>query len=114
MIAKCKDNPFKMFEVIFSKYGSREDLDLTELLDDFAMCKLTSKKDDLEDWFAKLKQINEQLEDIDKDFKKSSKELSLHLLKNLPKGYSSLKTMLQLVDDHLDKCEEIQSVSIGR
>ena len=76
MLAKCKDNPFKMFEVICNKYGSSEDADLTELLDDFEACKLGSKRDDPEDWFAKLEQINEQLEDIDKDFKKSTMEMS--------------------------------------
>ena len=108
MIAKCKNNPFKMFEVIGSRYGSNEDSDLTELLDDFDNCKLDDKKTDPEDWFADLEQINEQLGDIDQDFKKSTKELCSHVLKNLPKGYSGLKTMLQMADDHLQKYDDIK------
>ena len=108
MIAKCKNNPFKMFEVICKKYGSREDSDLTELLDDFADCKLKSKKHDPDDWFAELEQVNEHLKEIDKDFAKSDKELCSHVLKNLPKGYSGLKTVIQLMDDHLDNYEGIK------
>ena len=108
MIAKCKNDPFKMFEVIGSRYGSCEDSDLTELLDDFENCNLEDKRADPEDWFANLEQINEQLEDIDKDFKKISKELCSHLLKNLPRGYSGLKAMLQMADDYLDKYEDIK------
>ena len=45
MIAKCNNNPYKMFEVISKKYRKREDTDLTELLDDFENCKLKSRKD---------------------------------------------------------------------
>ena len=33
-----------MLELVCTKYGNKKDSDLTELLDDFAECKLTSKK----------------------------------------------------------------------
>ena len=59
MLAKCKLNPKLMFEVICKKYGSEEDEDLTDLLEDFKECKLKSKKTDPDDWFAELEMLNE-------------------------------------------------------
>ena len=41
---------------------------------------------------------------------KNEKELSSHVLKHLPKGYSGLKTFIQLEDDHLDKYDEIKKI----
>ena len=35
ILAKCKLNPKAMYEAICKKYGSEEDSDLTDLLDDF-------------------------------------------------------------------------------
>ena len=110
MIAKCNNNPYKMFEVVSKKYGKREDTDLTELLDDFENCKLKSRKDDPDDWFAELEQINEHLGEIDKDFRKGKKEVCSHIIKNLPKGYSGLRTVIQMEDDHLDKLDETKKI----
>ena len=40
MLATCKQDPQKMYEKLCKKYGSEEDTDLTDLLDDFNQCKL--------------------------------------------------------------------------
>ena len=69
MLKKCKNDPRKMFEVISNKYGTKEDKDLTKLVDEFNECKLKSRKHDPEDWFAELDTVNEQLGEIDLDFK---------------------------------------------
>ena len=58
MLAKCKNDPKAMFDKICKKYGSEEDTDLSDLLDDFNECVLKSKKRDPEDWYAELEQIN--------------------------------------------------------
>ena len=60
MLAKCKNDPKAMFDKICKKYGSEEDTDLSDLLDDFNECVLNSKNRDPEDWYAELEQINEQ------------------------------------------------------
>ena len=52
MLGKCKHNPKAMFEKICKNYGTEEEIDLTDLLEDFNTCKLGSKKKDQEDWFA--------------------------------------------------------------
>ena len=41
---KHKRSTKNMLELVCTKYGNKKDSDLTELLDDFAECKLTSKK----------------------------------------------------------------------
>ena len=48
-LAKCKLNPKAMFDVLCKKYGTEEDEDLTDLLEDFEECKLKSKKNKPED-----------------------------------------------------------------
>ena len=106
-LAKCKLNPKLMFDVLIKKYGSEEDEDLTDLLDDFKECTLKSKKSDPEDWFAELEQINEQLEDIDKDFAKSEKEVVAHILANLPKGYKTVKRFIKMKDKYLDDFDKV-------
>ena len=78
-LVKCKLNPRLMFEVFVKKYGTEEDEDLDELLDDFKNSKLKSRKADPEDWYTDLDAINEQLEEIDSDVKKSDKELASQL-----------------------------------
>ena len=40
---------------------------------------------------------------------KSDKELSVHILKSLPKAYGPLKTVLQMKEDYLDKLKDIKS-----
>ena len=68
MLAKCKLDPNKMFEMICKKYGTEEDSDLSDLLDDLKSCKLKGRKHDPEDWYAELDQVNELLGEIDNDF----------------------------------------------
>ena len=108
MLARCKKNPKKMFEMICDKYGNREDSDLTELMDDFSNCKLQHKKQDPTDWFVELDAINEQLGEIDKDFTKSKKEICAHILNSLPKAYNAVKTVIQMVDNHLDDLDAVK------
>ena len=107
-LAKCKLNPRAMFEVLCKKYGNGEDEDLTDLLDDFKECKLKSKKVDPEDWYAELDQINEQLEEIDGDFAKSDKEMTAHILANLPKGYNTVAKFIKLGDGYLDDLDKVK------
>ena len=107
-LAKCKLNPYLMFETLCKKYGSEEDEDLTDLLDDFNDCKLKSKKNDPEDWYAELEMINEQLEEIDSAFKKSEKEIAAHILANLPKGYSTVKKFIKMGDKYLDDLDKVK------
>ena len=68
MLAKCKLNPKQMFDTICKKYGTEEDSDISDLLDDIKTCRLRGKKHDPDDWFAEIDQINEQLGEIDPDF----------------------------------------------
>ena len=49
MLSKCKGDPKAMFDKICKKYGTEEDTDLTDLLDDFNNCVLKSKRHDPED-----------------------------------------------------------------
>ena len=107
-LAKCKLNPKLMFDVLCKKYGSEEDEDLTDLLDDFKECKLRTKKTDPEDWYAELDQLNEQLEEIDTDFAKSDKEIAAHILANLPKGYSTVKKFIKMGEKYLDDVDMIK------
>ena len=109
MLSKCKLNPKMMFDKICKKYGTEEDTDLTDLLDDFNECKLKSKKKNPEDWFADIEQINEQLGDIDTDFQKSEKEITAHVINHLPRGYSAVKTVIQMDDNYLNDLEKVQS-----
>ena len=98
-----------MFEVLMKKYGMEEDEDLDELLDDFKNSKLKSRKTDPEDWYTDLDAINEQLEEIDSDVKKSDKELASHILKNLPKkGYKIVKEMIKLEDAYLNDLANVK------
>ena len=107
-LAKCKLDPKKMFDTICKKYGSEEDTDLSDLLDDFNDCTLKSKKCDPEDWYAELEQINEQLSEIDTAFMKSDKEVTAHILNNLPKGYKAIKTIIQMNDNYLDDLGKVK------
>ena len=107
-LAKCKLNPKLMFEAICKKYGTEEDEDLTDLLDDFKDCKLKSRKTDPEDWYAELEQINEQLEEIDSDFAKSEKEIAAHILASLPKGYKTVKKFIKMGDNYLDDLDKVK------
>ena len=109
ILAKCKLNPKLMFDAICKKYGSEEDSDLTDLLDDFKECKLKGKRNDPEDWFGELDEINEQLEKIDNEFKKSSKELGAHILANLPKGYRTIKKIIRMDDNYLDDLDKMKA-----
>ena len=108
ILNKCKDNPKEMWDALARKYGAEEDADLNDLLDSFNHCNLKDKRRDPEDWFAKLDQLNDQLEEIDSTFMKSDKELVAHILNNLPKAYKSLKTNIQMEDDYLDDLEDVQ------
>ena len=97
-----------MFDVLCKKYGSEEDKDLTDLLEDFKDCKLKSKKVDPEDWYAEIEQINEQLEEIDSDFKKTDKEVAAHILANLPKGYTTVSKFIKMGDNYLDDLDKVK------
>ena len=108
MLVKCKGDPKAMFERICKKYGTEEDTDLTDLLEDFNECVLKSKRHDPEDWYAELEQINEHLEEIDTDFAKSEKEVAAHIINNLPKGYSAVKTIIQMDDQYLNDVEKLK------
>ena len=108
MLANCKLDPKKMFDKICKRYGSEEDTDLSDLLDDFNDCVLKSKRKDPEDWYAELDQINEQLEGIDAAFAKSEKEIAAHILSSLPKGYKAVKTIIQMDDNHLDDVSKLK------
>ena len=112
MLSKCKNNPKRMFDVICEKYGNKEDTDLTELLEDFAECKLKNKRADPLDWFVEMDVINRQLQQIDKDFAKSKKEMCAHILRTLPKGYSGIKTVIQMKDDHLDNLDNVKKAVV--
>ena len=108
-LAKCKLNPKAMFDVLSGKYENNEDEDIDDLLDDFKKCKLKSKKKDPEVWYTELDEINEQLEEIDNDFKKSKKEMTAHILANLPKrGYKTLKEMIKMEDNYLDDVAKVK------
>ena len=96
-----------MFDLLCKKYGTEEDEDLTDLLEDFEECKLKSKKNKPEDWFAELEQINKQLEDIDMDFVKSDKEVAVHILVNLPKGYKTARKFIKMGDKYLDDLDKV-------
>ena len=109
MLSSCKINPKKLYDKICKKYGSEEDTDLTDLLDDFKESKLKSKKKDPEDWFSEIEQIKEQLDAIDNTFVKSEMEVTAHILSNLPKGYKSVKTIIQMDDNYLDE-EDFQAL----
>ena len=108
MLASCKLDPKRMFDKICKKYGSEEDTDLSDLLNDFNECVLKSKKKDPEDWYAELDQINEQLEAIDVSFSKGDKEMAAHILSSLPKGYKSVKTVIQMDDNYLDDVTKVK------
>ena len=54
MLSSCKMDPKKMFDKISKKYGSGEDTDLVNLLNDLKFCKLKSKKKDPDDWFSEI------------------------------------------------------------
>ena len=45
---------------------------------------------------------------IDATFTKSDKEIAAHVLSNLPKGYKSVKTILEMDDDHLDDLDKVK------
>ena len=110
-LAKCKLNPKAMFNVLSKKYENNEDEDIDDLLDDFKKCKLKSKKKDPEDWYTELDEINEQLEEIDNDFKKSEKEMTAHILANLPrKGYKTLKEMIKMEDNYLNDVAKVKKL----
>ena len=109
LLAKCKLNPKKMFDAICKKYGSEEDSDVTDLLEDFKDCNLRSKRKDPEDWFGRLDEINELLEEIDPGFKKNEKELAAHILANLPKDYGTIRKIIKMDDNYLDDLSRIKS-----
>ena len=71
---------------------------------------MKSKQNNPEDWFVELDQINEQLGEIDGVFKKSEKEMCSHIISNLPKGYSGVKNMIQLVNKYLDDCDAVKKI----
>ena len=107
-MTKCKHDPKQMFKVLPKKDANKEDEDLDDLLDNFKICKLRSRKvDPEEDWFAELDEVNEQLEEIDPDFKKSEKEIAVHILSNLLRGYKTCKDFIKLGDDYLDDIKKI-------
>ena len=114
MLSACKSDPKKMFDKLCKKYGTEEDTDLTDLLEDFKTCKLRSKKRDPEYWFAELDEINEQLGGIDVSISKNDKEIAAHIVSNLPKGYKSVKTVIELGDDYLDDLSRIKNVIIKK
>ena len=114
MLSACKSDPKKMFDKLCKKYGTEEDTDLTDLLEDFKTCKLRSKKRDPEYWFAELDEINEQLGGIDVSISKNNKEIAAHIVSNLPKGYKSVKTVIELGDDYLDDLSRIKNMIIKK
>ena len=94
--------------LICKKYGTGEDTDLTDLTNELNQCKLGSKKIDPDKWFAELEYINKELKEIDPQFHKEDKEIVAHMMSNLPKGYRSIKTVIQKDLNYLDDLKEIK------
>ena len=110
MLSNCGKDPKKMYDLLCNRYGKQDDTDLTELTQDFRACKLKGKRHDPVDWFADMDEINGQLKEIDPDFAKSDKELSAHIIRRLPKGYKSLKTIIRMDDNHLDNLTHLKDI----
>ena len=109
LLAKFKLNPKKIFDAIYKKYGSEEDSDVTDLLEEFKDCNLKNKRKDPEGWSGRLDESNGLLEEIDPGFKKNEKELAAHILANLPKGYGTIRKIIKMDDKYLDDLSKIKS-----
>ena len=108
-LAKCKLNPKQMFDTLIKKYENNEDEDIDDLLEEFKECRLKSRKKDPEDWYVEIDELNEQLGEIDSDFKKSEKEMAAHVLSNLPRrGYNNLKDMIKMNDNYLNDLDKVK------
>ena len=114
MFAACKSNPKKIFDRLCKKYGSKDDTGLTGLVNNFNECVLKSKKKDPKYWFAELEQINKQLHSINVALAKSVKEVVLHILSNLPKGYKLAKTITEMEDNYLNDLAKIKTQVIKK
>ena len=107
-LAQHKDNPKRLFDELSRLYGTVDEVDLPSLTKQFNNCILKSKYDSPRKWFAKLDYINERLNKIDSECKKTEKEMAVHIMNNLPLQYDSVKTIIENKEDYLEELQDIR------
>ncbi len=103
------ENPHAMYITICSKYDKRGNNKLSNLCKELEKCKLRSVRTEPDDWFTNLTNLNDRIEKISADFKKTDKQLAMHIMNNMCDSYKDLKLLIENKTNYLDDIEELQT-----
>jgi hypothetical protein len=103
------ENPHAMYRTICSKYDKRGNNKLSNLCKELEKCKLRSVRTEPDDWFTNLSNLNDRIEKISADFKKTDKQLAMHIMNNMCDSYKDLKLLIENKTNYLDDIEELQT-----
>ena len=81
---------------------------LATLCKEFERISLESTEIEPDSWFVELNRVNERIGTIDPSFKKSEKQMGLHIINNLCEGYEEKRMTIENDDDFLDNIETIK------
>ena len=105
----CMESPYTMFKIVCAKYDKKGNNKLSNLCKELEKCKLRSTKVEPDDWFTNLTSLNDRIEKISRDFKKTEKQLAMHIMNNMCDEYKDLKLLIENKQNYLDDIEDLQT-----
>ena len=105
----CMESPYTMFKIVCAKYDKKGNNKLSNLCKELEKCKLRSIKIEPDDWFTNLSNLNDRIEKISADFKKTEKQLAMHIMNNMCDEYKDLKLLIDNKTNYLDDIEDLQT-----
>lgn len=105
----CMESPYTMFKIVCAKYDKKGNNKLSNLCKELEKCKLRNTKTEPDDWFTNLTNLNDRIEKISPDFKKTEKQLAMHIMNNMCDEYKDLKLLIENKANYLDDIEDLQT-----
>ena len=88
------DDPSNMSEIICDKYDKKVSNKMSNLSKDLESCTLRNTKFEPDDWITDLSHLNDRIENISIDLKKTEKQLEINIMNNMRKEYEGLKLVV--------------------
>lgn len=82
---------------------------LSNLCKELEKCKLRNTKMEPDDWFTNITNLNDRIEKISPDFKKTDKQLEMHIMNNMCSEYKDLKILVENKANYLDDLDELKN-----
>ena len=89
-------SPKAMFDALCEMYGRQNESDLTRLVQDIDDMKMKSMKENPDDFFTEIDELNDLIENIDTNQRKNDRAVAIIIMKNMLDGYESVKSSIQL------------------